>query len=186
MDAFHWIAVVLSSVLSLGVARILSGYVAAFRARHRVKQDWLPLVLAGVVLGRILHFWWALAELSTIKIWSLAAFTFLTALIVLLFLAAALIVPAESDMSDPIDAFERDGRWSLLALACYHIVAIFGNWWLFGHIRPLVTASLVALAALSLLIALTTNRRVQEVATILYVILGVAHTLVAVQLSYGS
>jgi hypothetical protein len=89
--------VVLSTVLGLGVARILSGFVAAFKAGGRVRQDWLPLLLAGVILAELLQFWWAIAELSVAKTWTLASFTLLVGLIVMLFLAAALIVPAESD-----------------------------------------------------------------------------------------
>jgi hypothetical protein len=73
-----------------------AGYVTAFKARRQTPPDWLPLILAGVVLGELLQFWWAIAELATIKSWSLPAFTFLVGLIMALFLATALIVPAES------------------------------------------------------------------------------------------
>ena len=39
MDVFRWIVVVVSTVLGLGIARVLNGYVAAFKARHHTRPD---------------------------------------------------------------------------------------------------------------------------------------------------
>jgi hypothetical protein len=36
MDAFHWIIVPVSTVLGLTITRVLTGYVAAFKARVRL------------------------------------------------------------------------------------------------------------------------------------------------------
>ena len=186
MDAFRFTSVVLSTVLGLGVARILSGFVAAFKARGRVRQDWLPLLLAGVILAELLQFWWAIAELSVAKTWTLASFTLLVGLIVMLFLAAALIVPAESVEVSPRKAFERDGRWALAVLACYHLAAIIANRMLFNE--PLAAVGQVILlgqAAVALAIALVSMRRWQEVLAVVYVAASVTDTLVASQLAYG-
>jgi hypothetical protein len=176
---FHWIAVVLSTVLGLGIARILSGYVAAFKSRHRVAFDWLGFVLAGIVLGRQLQFWWALAALNAPRDWSLGSFTLLVAMVILLFLAAALIVPDEPDLAGQRRSFERDGRWAMLMLACYHLACIFANWWFFDHFKPMTTAVLMALAVCAVTIASIPQRNVQSWMATVYVILNVAETLVA-------
>ena len=174
MDIFHWVAVVLSTILGLGIARILSGYVIAFKSRRRVVTDWLPLLVAAIILGEILQFWWALAELSGRGQWSLADFSLLVGLAMLLFLAAALIVPTDTGIADPRQAFEHDGRWSLLVLAAFHAFAILVNWW-FWAVSPLAMASLMiwATCIVSAAGALTPHRRTQKLAILLYCMLAV-------------
>jgi hypothetical protein len=184
MDAFRFTAVVLSIVLGLGVARILSGFVAAFKARGRVAQDWLSTALACVILGELLQFWWALAELSGLKTWSVWQFALLVALILTLFLAAALIVPSPEEA--PSTAFERDGRWAMALLAAYHCGAIVVNRFIFG--APLASPGQFALlvqAALSLAIALTRLRRAQAILTAAYVAATALDLAIASPMSYG-
>lgn len=184
MDTFRWIAVVLSTVLGLGVARVLMGYVSLFKARHRVRFDWLPLVLAATVLCELFQFWWAIAELATVKTWSLADFMLLIALVGLLFVGAALIMPSDSELAEGRNTFEHDGRFALIALSLYHALCIAANWWLFGHVRPAVTANLAAMTLLALAIGLVTRRRLQEGAAVVYVALTAADTLLASVLVY--
>ncbi|GLK82202.1 hypothetical protein [Ancylobacter defluvii] len=184
MDAFHWIVVPISTVLGLAIARILTAYVHAFKARGRLRFDWLPLAVAGAVLGEGLQFWWALLELSVLKSWSLAAFTLLIGMVMTLFTAAALIVPAESD-HDMRAAFERDGRWALLALAGFHLSAILANAWLWH--APLLSTTQMLIAVLVVLCvvgSVTRRRRWQEGALALYLLLTVIDTFVASLAAY--
>src|ERR1041384_4251203 len=132
MDTFRWLAVVLSTILGLGTTRILSGFVSAFKMRSRTKQDWLPLLMAGVVLTEIFQFWWALAELLQRPQWSMVDFGFFIALVLTLFLAAALISPSESDLAEGPGFFQRDGRYALLVLGFFHVGALVTNWWLWS------------------------------------------------------
>ena len=179
MDAFHWIVVPISTVLGLSLARLLGGYVTAFKGRTSLRFDWLPLVFAAAILGVALQFWWALLELSTHQDWSLSAFTMLIAMIMALFTAAALISPSEGDKDLRI-AFDRDGRWALMALAAFHVLAIAANRWLWGE--PLVSASQamqLGLAVSCVAAALVTRRRFQEAVALFYVVLSVADTLTA-------
>ena len=145
----------------------------------------MALALAGVILGELLQFWWAIAELSTVKTWTILSFTLLIGLIMLLFLAAALVLPAETEKS-PREAFERDGRWALGMLAAFHLVGILGNFQLFH--APLISKGNLVLAieaAIAASIALVPRRLIQEVLTAAYVVLSVADTFIASQLSYG-
>ena len=179
MDAFHWIMVPISTVLGLSIARLLGGYVSAFKGRARLRFDWLPLVFAAAILGAGLQFWWALLELSARDHWTLPAFTMLIAMIMALFTAAALISPSEGD-SDLRRAFEQDGRWALMALAAFHGMAMVANVWLWNE-RPfsMLLALELVLAALCIAAALAGNRRVQEGAAVLYVATSVVDTLAA-------
>ncbi|MCO5065778.1 MAG: hypothetical protein M9924_15380 [Rhizobiaceae bacterium] len=184
MEAFHWIVVPISTVLGLSIARVLTGYVNAFKARSKMKFDWLPLLFAGAVLGEGLQFWWALFELSTASHWSLLAFTMLVAMVMTLFTAAALIVPSDTDR-DMLVAFERDGRWALIALACFHLVAILANSWLW-QVRMLTKDQglLALLAVLCVVGAMTTKRRIQEIVAVVYVGISVLDTFIASVAAY--
>jgi hypothetical protein len=185
MDTFRWLAVVLSTMLGLGIARILSGFVSAFKMRRRVRLDWLPLLLGGVILAEIVQFWWALAELLHRAQWTAGDFTFLLVLVMLLFLAAALIMPADNDLAEGPDFFERDGRWALLVLALFHVAAILANLW-FWQQSPvsLPTLPIAVLAAASLTAAITTRRRLQETMAVVYVACSVAAAWADSPLSY--
>ena len=186
MDFFRWIAVVLSTILGLGIARILSGFVTVFKARDRVAPDWLSLILAGVILGEFLQFWWALAELAKIKSWSLGDFTLLTALAMALFLAAALIVPDDIHNRDPKESFEKDGRWSLAAIGIYYALGIFANCTLWAErlLSP-SNALLALLVILATLGFLGHGRRVRVTVVALFAALNIADTFIASQSVYG-
>lgn len=162
MDAFRWIAVVISTVLGLGMARILTGYVTAFKLRHRMVIDWLPLLLAAIILGEMLQFWWAIAELGRRTSWALPDFSLLLALVIQLFLAAALVAPTEADLAEGQRAFARDGRWAFAVIAAFHLTAILANSWFWAEpVLSLPTASVVGLAALSVIGAAVNRRSVQ-------------------------
>ncbi len=79
-------------------------------------------------------------------------------------------------------AFERDGRWALIALAVFHGLAIVANGLLWG------VAVLSATQALAgdpfwrrccLVAGLVKHRRFQEVVAVFYVLLSVVDTLAA-------
>ncbi len=166
-------------MLGFAIARVLGGYVHAFKARDRLRFDWLPLVFAGAILGEGLQFWWALLELTAVKSWSLLSFTLLITMVMALFTAAALIVPSDTDI-DMKQGFERDGRWALLALALFHVSAILANWWLWNAALFSGGEALEAiLAALCVIAGLTKRRRWQEGVAVVYVTLSIIDTFAA-------
>lgn len=178
MDTFRWLAVVLSTILGLGTTRILSGFVSAFKMRRRVAIDWLPMVMAAVVLTEIFQFWWALAELLERPRWSILDFALLIALVMVLFLAAALISPSEADLAEGPGFFGRDGRYALLILALFHVGALVANWWLWS--QPVWSASSIpvfGLAAICVAASATSRRGVQVTMAALYFVVAVAGIL---------
>jgi hypothetical protein len=179
MEVFHWIVVPISTVLGLSMARLLGGYVACFKARTRLVFDWLPLVFSAAVLAAGLQFWWALLELSARPHWALSEFTLLVAMILALFTAAALISPSEGD-NDLRKAFEADGRWALVALSLFHVLAIVANALLWQ--TPLVSTTEMLeliLAATCLAVGLANHRRLQEAGALLYLALIVLDVIAA-------
>lgn len=185
MDAFRWLAVVLSTMLGLGTTRILSGFVSAFKMRHRATPDWLPLSMGAVVLVEIIQFWWALAELLGRPHWSMADFALLLALAMLLFLSAALISPSEADLADGPGFFVRDGRYALLVLAMFHVTALVTNRWIWGQpVLSLPNAPTIGLVAICLVSAFTKRRRIQAAMAVLYLLVGFAGVMAESPASY--
>lgn len=135
MDTFHWISVAVSMILGLGVARLLTGIVAVFHARHRSPVDWLPLVWVASIFIQQIDFWWSLQELSIlVPRWTLGGFLLLVGLVLSLFLAAALVIPPASTAADEnLQAFfDHDGRWALLAVAGFNAFALLADWVFWG------------------------------------------------------
>lgn len=177
-DVFRLISVALSIVLGLGITRLLGASVAVFRMRRHVAIDWLPLAWAFCIFVWQLQFWWAIIELPrVVGTWSLAEFLFLLALPLLLFLAAALVLPpaelpAGSDLGE---AFASDGRWALGPLGAYFLVANVANTLFWG--LPLASPAAVlnaALAALPLGFLAAPGRRTRVAITAAYVVLTLA------------
>lgn len=181
MDNFRWIAVALSMLLGIGVTRLLAAGVSVFRSRTHARLDWVPLVWAVCVFLWQLQFWWAIVELgSIVEVWTLGRFLLLVALALSLFVAAALVLPPnELEPGDDLRAsFERDGRWALVALSIYFVLALLVDWKLWS-ISPWSHegAYLAALIVLPLVAVAARRRRTQAVVALVYLPLSVAAAL---------
>lgn len=176
MDPFRSVTVIFGLIIGLGVARILSGGVIVFRSRSRAKIDWIPLLWAGSIFLWQLQFWWAIIELPRyVSTWSIQEFVAMVLLTLLLFVAAALILPAADIVpGDTLaEEFRRDGRWSLILLSLYFVMGSAINWWMFD--TPIYTYPAllnIGLMLLPLLYLRMATRRRQATVTILYAILA--------------
>ena len=128
--SLRWLSVMISMILGLGVARLLTGLVVVFRARGSSRLDWLPLVWAANIFVVQLQYWWAVNNLPP----DAPPFTFPTfiaflLLPTLLYLAAALLLPAaaEDEPAGLYAYFQRAGRWALALLAAYLALAEAAN-----------------------------------------------------------
>lgn len=174
MEAFHWISVILSLILGLGITRLLSSAVDVFRSRGRAQVDWIPLVWGACIFLWQIQFWWAINELSTKAIaWTSLQFLALLGLPLILFVAAALILPSgELSTGESLaEAFERDGRWALLFLSAYFIIATGENWY-FWNTSPFTRPGFINLflAATPLLYLSVSSRKLRGAITILYLL----------------
>ena len=101
-------------IVGLGVTRLLTSGVAVFRSRGSARLDWVPIAWAACVFIWQIQYWWAIIELADLhETWTLGDFLILLGLALLLFIAAALVLPHSEllDGSDLGESFKRDGRW---------------------------------------------------------------------------
>lgn len=166
LNAFRWIWVAPSIILGLGIARLLSQAVTVFKSRSRTVIDWVPLAWAACIFIWQVQYLWAVIELPSLAgTWRLADFLLLIGLSLLLFIAAALVLPDSELRADDTlaNAFQRDGRWALLALAGWGCNALLANWVLFS-MSPLSYEGglLTALVILPTLFLMTGSRRARE------------------------
>jgi hypothetical protein len=169
MDTFRWIAVIVALILGLGVARLLISAVGIFRARRRATLDWPPLLWAATIFLQEIAFWWNLEEAaSRVTSWTLPSFLLLVALVLALFLAAALILPFnEMTENESLRAyFEEDGRWALLALAGFNLAIALIDFTTRSEGRLNEQIILNLLLATTALVTFFGSRRLQEAASL--------------------
>ena len=163
MDTFRWVAVALSMILGLGVTRLLTSAVIVFRSRHQAKLHWIPPVWAASIFVLQIQFWWAVIELAElIQVWTLHAFLLLLAMPLVLFAAAATVLPMKElgPGENLLYEFRRDGRWGLSCLAAYAVLAMMVNYVLFEvWIVSVTDLYLAAELTLPLLYLVTPMRR---------------------------
>lgn len=175
MDAFGPVTAAFSMILGLGLTRLLLSAAGVFRSRHRATLDWIPLTWAGCIFIQQLQFLWGMIELHDIvTVWTLGAFLAMVGVVLMLFVAAALVLPFnELGQGESLRSmFEQDGRWALAALAGYNtlVIGIDLLFWGWQETRG-VLHLLLPLAILPVLFLSFRSRRVQASLTVLYVTL---------------
>ena len=175
MTSFEFFTVAISLILGLGFSRLLLGFVYVFRARRSEPVHWVPLAWAlGVFLTQV-QFWWALFELTgLVSTWTLPVFFSLLLMAVNLFVMGALVLPniADSERDSLLDYFEQDGRWALVAITTYSLLAQWANWYVWG-VSPLTsTGAFAALFGLTPLIGfLVKNIRTQGIIAVIFLLI---------------
>lgn len=189
MDLFQPITVVFSIILGLGIVTLLKSLVAMFRSRGRGNLHWMPLTWAFCIFIFQIQFWWAIIDLRTmVSVWSLGQFLLLLSVSLLLFLAAALILPETTLGKDQklLDEFHRDGQWALAVMSLYAIVAGLVDS-LFWETSPAsVEMVLLGVEALLPILNLLTRRVwLETLSTLLYTITCVGSSLYLSPFSYS-
>ena len=116
MSEFETFAVVLSFILGLGVAQILSSVVYLLQSRRAIALAWTPLLWAYALLLYHVNFLFALLQARNEALWHLDL-----VMAALLFLAGGLVLPSDGRPLPGrlIDFFEEHGRIALLPFALF-------------------------------------------------------------------
>ena len=102
MDAFSYLAVLLSIIIGLAVAQILTGMRGRMLSRATIRRFWPSDLLAIVFLLILIQTWWAMFDLRGRGDWTFLAFFVLLLQTVLLYLQTGLIYP-DFPPTQPVD-----------------------------------------------------------------------------------
>lgn len=165
-NQFIHIRMVLSMVVSLSIARLLSGLAKFVQHPGRLRVDGVHLLWALYMLVTLIHFWWWEFALSRVGPWHFLQFAFVVGYSAVLYLLCAILFPDDiAEYAGYRDYFQSRRRWffGILAFTLLLDVADTG---LKGaaHLQELGTAYGVKTAAAIVLCgvaALVTSRRFQ-------------------------
>lgn len=161
---FGHVRVVIGMVISLSIARILTGIAVFIQHPGKVKPYAPHLAWAAFLMLFLLHFWWWEFRLQTLTAIGFGVYLFLISYCCLFFMLAVLLFPTTLDDYDGYEAYFYSRRkWFFGAFALVFAVdlldtalkgkAYFGS---FGYEYPLRNVTFIALC---LIAAWTANRR---------------------------
>ncbi|WP_431051099.1 hypothetical protein [Roseateles sp. L2-2] len=163
---FIHIRMVLSMVVSLSIARLLSGLAKFVQHPGRLKVDGVHLLWALYMLVTLIHFWWWEFALSRVGPWHFLQFVFVVGYSAVLYLLCAILFPDDiAEYAGYRDYFMSRRRWFFGILA-FTLLLDVADSALKGtpHLQELGTAygvKTAAAIALCGVAALVTSRRFQ-------------------------
>lgn len=153
MTPFEHLAVLISIVLGLGIAHLLTSVHRLVQARARVRPYWLPLLWALLLFVTQIEWWWAIFALRTETVWNFFYFLFVLLSPVSLYLAAAFVLPEiEPGGTATIDLrtyYYENRRWFFAIVAAGPVLDAgrravqAGTWRDVGVVSNLVSAVLL-------------------------------------------
>ena len=151
MDTFSYLSVLISIVLGLGIANLLSAVATLVRCRSRLRMYWpLPVWITTLFLIYV-QSWWAMFGLREVAAWSFAAFLIVLLQPVALFLMTAVISPRVPDtgVTDLRSQYFSESRWFFGTLAGALLISLAKNVVLYGKPPelPNLAAHLVFISA---------------------------------------
>lgn len=113
MNPFDYLNVLISIILGLAIAKVLTGLATVITARERVDFYWPPIVWAIWIFFITAQHWWAQWGLQFTKRWTFLDFALLLLVPVCLFLLSALVLPEreEDGKLDLGEWFYRNRAW---------------------------------------------------------------------------
>lgn len=93
MTPFEYVIVLISIILGLGIARVLTGVAEIIKRWNSLTHFWPYLIWIALVFVLHIQEWWATYDLRTVPAWSLPTFLFVILYPILLFILANLLFP---------------------------------------------------------------------------------------------
>lgn len=131
-NAFSYLAVLISIVLGLAIAHLLSGVARSVSRRATTIFYWPALLWILVLLILIIQLWWYDFALSKGPQWTIAGFTSTLLIPATLYFMSFLIVPESSDMRT---TFYENRAWFFSLLAAVPFLGLLQQVLVEGHIH---------------------------------------------------
>lgn len=157
MSPFEHLAVLISIVLGLSIAHLLSAVHRVVLARGRIRFYWLPLTWVVLIFVTQVVWWWGIFELRSVPAWNFFYFLFVLLSPVSLYLASASVLPeVEPGRAYDLREFYYANRGLLFGTIAAGPVldgmrraVQAGSWQDLGALSNLVSAVLVGSLAVS-------------------------------------
>lgn len=181
MNPSEHLAVLVSIIIGLAIADLLTSFHRLVRARDRVRFHWLPLTWAGLIFLQLVQIWWVYFFALQAELWrGYFAYVFFLLVPVLLFLIASWVLP-DHEAKEGVDLeayYLKEHAW-LFGLISLAVVVQVASELLLG-VPFLEPARLIQATALLffLSLAFTKNLRYHAVSTIVLVVLFVSFATV--------
>jgi hypothetical protein len=121
-DAFSHVRLILGFVVSLSLARLLTGLARFVQHPTKYKPDLVHLGWVFSTLLLLVHFWWWEFWLSSIRTWTFPIYAFLLAFAFLLFLSTAILFPDDVSEYGSYGAYFMERRaWFFGLLAAIYV-----------------------------------------------------------------
>lgn len=104
MGTFDYIKSVISIILGLSIARLLSSAVKLIQHPGRTKPYWVHLLWSLYIFLLVVHFWWWEYSLKRVADWTFASYFFLIVFITMYYTLCALLWP--DDVKDYSERYE--------------------------------------------------------------------------------
>ncbi len=135
MDAFGYVSVIISVVIGLGMSHLLTGAAELVKARRMIRFYWVHLLWVLLIFVGHIFLWWTMWNLRFVRDWNFFSFLLLLLAPVLLYAAAAFLIPkvepgAYINLRDYF--YENHSAFFSISAA---FAALLGmeNWLLAGH-----------------------------------------------------
>jgi hypothetical protein len=171
MDAFNYVSVIMSVVIGLGLSQLLTGTAELVKARRRIKFYWVHLLWIPLIFVGHIFLWWTMWNLRLIRNWNFFSFLVLLLAPVLLYVAAAFLIPrVESDVFINLrEYFYENSSAFFGVIAAFTAVLGAENWLLTGRLSPAPVTGIFAFWFVLLCIsAIVKNARYHAIIALLF------------------
>jgi hypothetical protein len=138
MDAFGYVSVIISVVIGLGLSHLLTGIAELFKERRRVRFYWVHLLWVALTFVGHIFLWWTMWNLRLVRDWNFFSFLLLLLAPVLLYVAAAFLIPkVEAGASVDLRNYFYENHSAFFSVnAAFIALLSMENWLLSGHRPP--------------------------------------------------
>jgi hypothetical protein len=159
MDAFNYLRVLISIILGLGIAQLLSGLGRWIERRDAFRPFMPAMVWAGISLLIHVQTWWSMFGLRFVGEWRFGQFAVVLLQPIVLYLLATVALPSSSAPNVDLRAnYFAQRHWFFGLLALLVVVSVVKDLVVFGSIPSGVNLAFHAGFLLIAIAALTTAR----------------------------
>lgn len=181
MDLFEFLLVLISVVIGLGLAELLSGAASLLRSRNSVRFYWIHVLFQVGIFFALLQQWWESWNLQGAGQFTFTAVLVLLAPSVFLFLIAHLLFPLPSDREVDLEEYyysQSPLLWGLVIVGT--LQGTFVHPLVFGYpvLHP-ANISGIPMTVLCIFLAGSKNRRLHAVLGPIVMVMVVLDTVLA-------